>query len=66
MGQDLVCSRAFSDPQTYNQRSTTSAVKLQGAIDGTAMVFQPADQDSCNYLLPQVDEHGALPWWEWA
>ncbi len=66
MGQDLVCSRGFSDPQTYNQRSTTSAVKLEGAIDGAAMVFQPADQDSCNYLLPQVDEHGALPWWDWA
>jgi hypothetical protein len=66
MGQDLVCSRAFSDPQTYNQRSTTSAVKLEGAIDGAAMVFQPADQDSCNYLLPQVDEHGGLPWWDWA
>jgi hypothetical protein len=66
MGQDLVCSRGFSDPQTYNQRSNTSAVKLEGAIDGAAMVFQPADQDSCNYLLPQVDEHGALPWWEWA
>jgi hypothetical protein len=62
MGQDLVCSRAFSDPQTYNQRSTASAVKL----DGAAMVFQPADQDSCNYLLPQVDENGALPWWDWA
>ncbi len=66
MGQDLVCSRTFSDPQTYNQRSTTSAVKLEGAINGAAMVFQPADQDSCNYLLPQVDEHGALPWWDWA
>ncbi|CAM6028966.1 unnamed protein product [Sphagnum balticum] len=22
--------------------------------------------DSCNFLLPQVDEHGGLPWWDWA
>ncbi|CAM6050796.1 unnamed protein product [Sphagnum compactum] len=43
----------------------SSSFKLEGAIDGAAMVFQPADQDSCNYLLPQVDENGALPWWDW-
>jgi hypothetical protein len=65
-------SRVFS-PRTataaYNPRAT--AVKLEPELlmgTSASVVSFQADQDSCNYLLSQVDEHaGALePWWDWA
>ena len=51
---DHLCDRVLSPHDAYHR---VNAVKLE---EGS---FQ---EDSCGYLLTQLDEQGPLPWWDWA
>lgn len=53
----LHMSDHLCDPMLSPQACQRISVKLE---DGS---FQ--DESSCNYILTQLDEERALPWWDW-